>query len=148
MRQFRFTPALPETQRSRLVMGLSSLHCRVALHGYTPALHVPPLSPVRYFSLASGIAWYALLSIGRMAAAYVLSMLFSLFYVTRQHAIELLEPCSCLARCLTECPIFHFCPSFTQPKRILPQAVAAELAAIVLIFTSQAWNMTFSFINP
>ena len=28
---------------------------------------------------------------------------------------------------------------------ILPQGFAAELAAIVLIFTSQAWNMTFSF---
>lgn len=28
---------------------------------------------------------------------------------------------------------------------VLPRGVAAELAAIVLIFTSQAWNMTFSF---
>ena len=28
---------------------------------------------------------------------------------------------------------------------VLPQAFAAEFAAIVLIFTSQAWNMTFSF---
>src|SRR5262249_61734566 len=26
-----------------------------------------------------------------------------------------------------------------------PQSVAAEIAAIVLIFTSQAWNITFSF---
>ena len=27
---------------------------------------------------------------------------------------------------------------------ILPQGIAAELAAVVLIFTSQAWNMTFA----
>jgi len=26
-----------------------------------------------------------------------------------------------------------------------PEGIAAELAAVVLIFTSQAWNMTFSF---
>jgi NitT/TauT family transport system permease protein len=31
---------------------------------------------------------------------------------------------------------------------VLPQAFAAEFAAIVLIFTSQAWNMTFIFISP
>jgi len=47
---------------------------------------------------------------------------------------------------LQSVPILSFLPvvilSFSA---VLPQSLAAELAAIVLIFTSQAWNMTFSF---
>jgi NitT/TauT family transport system permease protein len=43
-------------------------------------------------------------------------------------------------------PILSFLPIvLLSLSAILPQAFAAELAAIVLIFTSQAWNMTFSF---
>jgi NitT/TauT family transport system permease protein len=47
---------------------------------------------------------------------------------------------------LQSVPILSFLPvvllSFTA---ILPRTLALELAAVVLIFTSQAWNMTFSF---
>ena len=47
---------------------------------------------------------------------------------------------------LQSVPILSFLPVvLLSLTAILPQALAAELAAIVLIFTSQAWNMTFSF---
>ncbi len=90
---------------------------------------------------------YALLSTGRMLAAYLLSLTFSLVYarmaayrrVARQVLIPLLDV-------LQSVPILSFLPvvllSFST---LLPREVAAELSAIVLIFTSQAWNLTFSF---
>ena len=43
-------------------------------------------------------------------------------------------------------PILSFLPIvLLSLSAILPTPFAAELAAVVLIFTSQAWNMTFSF---
>ena len=47
---------------------------------------------------------------------------------------------------LQSVPILSFLPVvLLSLVAILPQSWAAELAAVVLIFTSQAWNMTFSF---
>ena len=45
---------------------------------------------------------------------------------------------------LQSVPILSFLPVVLLGlSAILPQRIATELAAIVLIFTSQAWNMTF-----
>jgi NitT/TauT family transport system permease protein len=47
---------------------------------------------------------------------------------------------------LQSVPILSFLPVVLLGlTAIMPQSIAAELAAIVLIFTSQAWNITFSF---
>jgi NitT/TauT family transport system permease protein len=47
---------------------------------------------------------------------------------------------------LQSVPILSFLPVvLLSLSVILPEGLAAELAAIVLIFTSQAWNMTYSF---
>ncbi len=94
----------------------------------------------------TALPWYAALSIGRMTAAYALSMLFTLVYgraaAYHRRAELLLLP---LLDILQSVPILWFLPvvllSFSA---ILPQNVAAELASIVLIFTSQAWNLTFA----
>jgi NitT/TauT family transport system permease protein len=82
-----------------------------------------------------------------MTAAYFLSMLFSLFYgyaaARNRDARMVLMP---LLDILQSVPILSFLPVvLLSLTAILPQNFAAELAAIVLIFTSQAWNMTFSF---
>ena len=46
---------------------------------------------------------------------------------------------------LQSVPILSFLPVVLLGlSAILPEGVAAELAAIVLIFTSQAWNLTFA----
>jgi NitT/TauT family transport system permease protein len=98
-------------------------------------------------SLAPGaLPWYTLRSLGRMAAAYALSMAFSLVYgylaANSRRAEQVLLP---LLDVLQSVPILSFLPvvllSFSA---ILPQAMAAEFAAIVLIFTSQVWNITFA----
>ena len=93
----------------------------------------------------STLPWYTLLSVGRMLAAYILSLLFTLTYgrsaAYNRRAESILMP---LLDVLQSVPILSFLPVVLLGlSAILPQRIAAELAAIVLIFTSQAWNMTF-----
>lgn len=89
---------------------------------------------------------YALYSIGRMAAAYVLSLSFSLTYgwlAARNRTSErILLP---ILDVLQSMPILSFLPVvILSLAAVMPTRVAAEVASIVLIFTSQAWNITFS----
>jgi NitT/TauT family transport system permease protein len=92
------------------------------------------------------LPYYAVLSVGRMAAAYFLSLLVALLYgraaAERRQAEQVLMP---LLDVLQSVPILSFLPvvllSFSA---VLPSRLAAELAAIVLIFTSQAWNLIFA----
>jgi NitT/TauT family transport system permease protein len=149
MQPFRFSPALPERPTFTLgdaviVLGIATL----LYGGLRLALRVPAVIAGPDISLSPlALPWYALLSVGRMAAAYLLSLLFSLFYgyaaARNRTARTVLMP---VLDVLQSVPILSFLPvvllSFSA---VLPQVFAAELAAIVLIFTSQAWNMTFSF---
>ncbi len=94
----------------------------------------------------SALPAYALFSIGRMLAAYILSFLFTMVYgyvaAYNRRAETVLMP---LLDVLQSVPILSFLPVVLLGlSAILPQAIAAELAAVVLIFTSQAWNMTFA----
>ncbi len=95
----------------------------------------------------SSLPYYALLSIGRMLAAYALSLTFSIAYgytaARNRKAERWLMP---LLDILQSVPILSFLPVvLLSLTAILPQRPAVELAAIILIFTSQAWNLTFSF---
>lgn len=149
MRPFRFSPVLPQTSPiaagdAVILLGIVALlygGARLAFR--TPAVIAGP-----EVSLApAALPWYALLSVGRMAAAYVLSLLFSLFYgyaaARNRTARAVLMP---VLDVLQSVPILSFLPVVLLGlAAVLPQAAAAEIAAIVLIFTSQAWNMTFSF---
>src|ERR1700716_3621120 len=91
---------------------------------------------------------YALASVVRMAAAYALSMVFSLIYgrltVSSQWAERLLLP---LLDVLQSIPILSFMPGVVLALvALFPSSnIGLELAAIILIFTSQAWNLAFSF---
>ena len=82
-----------------------------------------------------------------MFAAYILSLAFTLFYgyiaARNRTAEKILMP---LLDVLQSVPILSFLPVvLLSLSVILPEHFAAELAAIILIFTSQAWNMTYSF---
>ncbi len=92
------------------------------------------------------LALYALLSLARMLAAYALSLIFTIAYgyvaAYNQRAGQFMVP---LLDVLQSVPILSFLPIVLLGlAAILPQAVAAELASVVLIFTSQVWNLTFS----
>jgi len=92
------------------------------------------------------LPYYAVRSLGRMAAAYLLSILFSLAYgyaaAYSRRAEQILMP---LLDVLQSVPILSFLPVVLLGfSAFLPLRVAVEIASVVLIFTSQVWNLTFS----
>jgi len=89
---------------------------------------------------------YAILSLGRMGAAYLLSLLFSLGYgyaaAHNRQAERVLLP---VLDVLQSIPILSFLPVVLLGlTAILPEAWAVEMASVALILTSQVWNLTFS----
>src|SRR5262245_49129298 len=115
--------------------------------GIALAVHTPPALRGPEISLDPSILpYYAGLSIVRMAVAYLLSLVFALLYgraaAHNQRVEQVLMP---LLDVLQSVPILSFLPVvLLSLSAVLPQQVAAELAAIVLIFTSQAWNLVFA----
>ena len=94
----------------------------------------------------AALPWYAFLSTLRMLAAYVLSLSFSLFYgykaARSRYAEIFFLP---LLDVLQSVPILSFLPvAVLALTAFLPERLGVELAAIFLIFTSQAWNLTFA----
>lgn len=91
---------------------------------------------------------YAGFSLLRMIFAYILSLVFTLVYghvaATSKRAAKFMVP---ILDILQSIPILSFLPSVVLTLvAIFPNSsIGVELAAVILIFTSQAWNMTFSF---
>jgi NitT/TauT family transport system permease protein len=147
--RFRFGPSLPRrpwlTAGDAVVMLALAALISVGVHLAWRA----PLSrrgPVISLSPAA-LPGYALLSTARMAAAYVLSLGFTLVYgyaaARSRGARRVLIP---VLDVLQSVPILSFLPVILLGlSAVLPEKPAAEIAAILLIFTSQAWNMTYSF---
>ncbi|MGH2501674.1 MAG: ABC transporter permease subunit, partial [Ktedonobacterales bacterium] len=108
-----------------------------------------PLTPATSISLSpSALPLYAGLSTLRMALAYLLALLFSLVYArlatVSRRAERAMIP---VLDILQSIPILSFLPGVVLALvALFPHSnIGVELAAILLIFTSQAWNMTFSF---
>ena len=97
---------------------------------------------------AARLPYYAALSTLRMALAYVVSLTFSLAYARiaagSRAAERFMIP---LLDVLQSIPILSFMPGVVLGFAALfpGRNMGLELAAIVLIFTSQAWNLAFSF---
>ncbi|MHB8757303.1 MAG: ABC transporter permease subunit, partial [Bacillota bacterium] len=108
----------------------------VIFHGGPPSLVVD----------ARSIPYYASLSLARMAAAYVLALVFSIAYgyvawanpPARRFLLPLLDV-------LQSVPVLGFFPAavFFFVGLFHGGRIGLELAAVFLIFTSQAWNITF-----
>ena len=94
------------------------------------------------------LPYYAALSTLRMAIAYVVSLVFSLVYARvaagSRGAERIMLP---LLDILQSIPILSFMPGVVLGLAALfpGRTLGLELAAIILIFTSQAWNLAFSF---
>ncbi|HEY7418207.1 MAG TPA: ABC transporter permease subunit [Ktedonobacteraceae bacterium] len=107
---------------------------------FTPTVNIT-LSPVM-------LPVYAGYSLLRMLLAYLLSLLFTLAYghlaATNRRAERVMVP---ILDILQSIPILSFLPAVVLALvAAFPHSnVGLELAAILLIFTSQVWNMTFSF---
>ncbi len=92
------------------------------------------------------LPWYTAYSVRRMFLAYLLSLAFTLLYgyaaAYNRRAAAVLLP---LLDVLQSVPILSFLPVvLLSLSAILPERTAVELAAVILIFTSQAWNLTFA----
>jgi len=94
------------------------------------------------------LPYYTTLSFLRGAIAYVLSFLFTLFYARwaayDRRAERFLIP---LLDILQSLPLSAFLvPVYQAMVAIFPSSnTGIELSCIIVIFTGQAWNMTFSF---
>jgi len=149
MKPFRFSPALPRTPAIAIGDGLILLALISLLYvGVRISIHAPAVIAGPNISLSfTALPWYALLSTGRMFLAYLFSLLFTLVYgyvaARNRTAEKILMP---VLDVLQSVPILSFLPVVLLSLAvILPESIADEMAAIVLIFTSQAWNMTYSF---
>ena len=112
------------------------------------AIHAPAVVTGPNITLApAALPWYALVSTGRMAIAYLFSLSFTIVYAytaarNRRARIIMLP----MLDILQSVPILSFLPVvLLSMTTILPERLGVEVAAIVLIVTSQVWNMTFSF---
>lgn len=149
MTKFRF--ALATSGRPRLTRGDAVVILVIAAllyGGIELGLSTPAVVRGPQISLAAAaLPWYTLLSVTRMLAAYGLSLAFSIVYgyfaARNSTAQRILMP---LLDVLQSVPILSFLPIvLLGASAFIPSSLAAELTAVVLIFTSQAWNLTFSF---
>ncbi|MCE9583676.1 MAG: ABC transporter permease subunit, partial [Planctomycetes bacterium] len=91
---------------------------------------------------------YALFSLSRGLLAYLASLVFALVYgywAAKDHVAErVLVPALDI---LQSVPVLGFMPGLVLALvAIFPKSnVGLELAAVLMIFTGQAWNMAFSF---
>ena len=91
---------------------------------------------------------YTLLSLCRGLAAYVLSLVFTLVYGTiaahNARAEKIMIPTLDVLQAL---PVLSFLPGLVLAMVALfpTRQIGLELACVIMIFTGQAWNMTFSF---
>jgi NitT/TauT family transport system permease protein len=108
-----------------------------------------PLSPnVRIDTSISQLPLYAGLSTLRMAVAYILSLVFSLLYARAAAASKAAERVMLpVLDILQSIPILSFMPGvvLALAAAFPGRTIGLELAAILLIFSSQAWNLAFSF---
>ena len=112
------------------------------------ALHAPAAVTGPTITLApAALPWYALVSTTRMALAYGFSLAFTILYAyTAAHRRQARVVMLPLLDILQSVPILSFLPVvLLSMTAILPERVGVEVASIILIVTSQVWNMTFSF---
>jgi NitT/TauT family transport system permease protein len=108
----------------------------------------PGRTPVTISTDIANVPYYAARSLLRMFIALALSTIFTLVYGTAaarlRRAEKVLVP---ILDILQSIPILVFLPiALTFFITLIPNnLLGLELASIFVIFTSQAWNMTFSF---
>ena len=117
---------------------LSMTHYWMAPAGAPMEIHLEP----------SALPRYAMFSVLRIAAAYVVSLAFTVVYgyiaAYNARAEKFMVP---LLDTLQSIPVLSFLPGVMVAMVALfpTRQLGVELGSILLIFTGQVWNMTFSF---
>ena len=108
----------------------------------------PAGAPMEIHLEPSALPRYAMFSVLRIAAAYVVSLAFTLVYgyvaAYNTRAEKFMVP---LLDTLQSIPVLSFLPGVMVAMVALfpTKQLGVELGSILLIFTGQVWNMTFSF---
>jgi len=117
--------------------------------GLAQRWHAPIRPTVEIDLSPRALPGYTLLSLSRGFAAYLLSLVFTLVYGTiaahGRRAEKVLVPLLDIGQGI---PVLGFLPGLVLGMvALFPRTnVGLELACIVMIFTGQVWNMTFSYI--
>jgi NitT/TauT family transport system permease protein len=109
---------------------------------------IPGHTTVRLNTSTSEVPYYAARSLLRMFIALTLSTIFTFVYGTAAARLKRLEKILVpILDILQSIPILVFLPiALTFFIKLFPDSLfGLEAASIFVIFTSQAWNMTFSF---
>jgi len=144
LRQTRYIPGGWDVLAFLLVAAFF-IYCAQAAHGLSGSLAGLESTPISLDPTA--LFGYSARTALRMLLAMAASLVFTFTYATlaaKSHRAEIiLVP---LLAFLQSVPILTFSITILFFLQLTPGRVAgAELAAIFLIFTSQAWNMAFSF---
>jgi NitT/TauT family transport system permease protein len=108
----------------------------------------PASAPMEIHLEPSALPRYAMFSVLRIAAAYVVSLAFSVVYgyvaAYNTRAEKFMVP---LLDTLQSIPVLSFLPGVMVAMVALfpTRQLGVELGSVLLIFTGQVWNMTFSF---
>ena len=120
-----------------------------AMLGVTHEWVVQPYHPKTEIHLGFGsLIQYSFFSLFRVFAAYFLSLIFTFTYGYVAAKSRLLEPVLIsLLDILQSIPVLGFMPGFVLALvRLFPHSnLGLELAAVLMIFTGEGWNLVFSF---
>jgi NitT/TauT family transport system permease protein len=127
---------------------LAALAFFYAILSMTHYWMTPAGAPMEIHLEPSALPRYAMFSVLRIAAAYVVSLAFTLVYgyvaAYNVRAEKFMVP---LLDTLQSIPVLSFLPGVMVAMVALfpTKQLGVELGSILLIFTGQVWNMTFSF---
>jgi NitT/TauT family transport system permease protein len=127
---------------------LAALAFFYAILSMTHYWMTPAGAPMEIHLEPSALPRYAMFSVLRIAAAYLVSLAFTLVYgyvaAYNARAEKIMVP---LLDTLQSIPVLSFLPGVMVAMVALfpTKQLGVELGSILLIFTGQVWNMTFSF---
>ena len=127
---------------------LAALAFFYAILSMTHYWMTPAGAPMEIHLEPSALPRYAMFSVLRIAAAYMVSLAFTLVYgyvaAYNARAEKIMVP---LLDTLQSIPVLSFLPGVMVAMVALfpTKQLGVELGSILLIFTGQVWNMTFSF---
>jgi NitT/TauT family transport system permease protein len=149
-----YTPKVREALKAPAALGLDLLVLLVvgaavgAIATFGHQVTAPYNEKVEISLSFLALPKYTMFSLARGLAAYVLSLLFTLVYGTiaahNHRAEKIMIPALDVLQAI---PVLGFLPGLVLAMISLfpTREIGLELACIVMIFTAQVWNMTFSF---
>lgn len=145
------TPARADgrTAASDAVLVAAIIALAYGLVGTTMRLFsTAPVASLAIGTSLNVLPWYAAQSLTRMAAGYIISLIFALSYAYVAYRVDVLAQLMLLViDVLQSVPLLSFLPGVVLGLiAIFPgQRIGVELAAVLLLFTSMAWNMLLGF---